>query len=216
MNTLLLRLAGPMQSWGVESRFTVRDTGREPSKSGVIGLLCAAEGRPRSQPLDDLASLRMGVRVDREGHLRVDYHTALNVYKASGGTKDTEVSRRYYLADAVFLVGLESSEPTLLEHIHRALCAPVWPLYLGRKAFPPALPVYLADGLRLDEGLEQALRQYPFQGRGTPPERLRVVLEDPSGETVRSDVPLSFAARRFAPRRVRTLWIRIDASAAAA
>ena len=40
MSTLLLRLAGPMQSWGVQSRFSVRDTGLEPSKSGVIGLLC--------------------------------------------------------------------------------------------------------------------------------------------------------------------------------
>ena len=34
MSTLLMRLAGPMQSWGTQSRFTVRDTGREPSKSG--------------------------------------------------------------------------------------------------------------------------------------------------------------------------------------
>ncbi len=44
MSTLLLRLAGPMQSWGTQSRFTERDTGREPSKSGVVGLLAAAVG----------------------------------------------------------------------------------------------------------------------------------------------------------------------------
>ena len=37
MSTLLLRLAGPMQSWGTDSKFDVRRTGREPSKSGVIG-----------------------------------------------------------------------------------------------------------------------------------------------------------------------------------
>ena len=47
MSVLLLRLAGPMQAWGTQSRFTVRDTGLEPSKSGVIGLLCAAL---RSEP----------------------------------------------------------------------------------------------------------------------------------------------------------------------
>ena len=46
--TLLLRLAGPMQSWGLESRFDQRDTGREPSKSGVLGLICAALGKPRT------------------------------------------------------------------------------------------------------------------------------------------------------------------------
>ncbi len=51
MSVLLLRLAGPLQSWGTQSRFRVRDTGREPSKSGVIGLLCTALGRPRTAPL---------------------------------------------------------------------------------------------------------------------------------------------------------------------
>ena len=67
MNTLLIRLAGPMQSWGTQSRFFTRDTGHEPSKSGVIGVLCAALGWGREAPLDDLARLRMGVRVDRPG-----------------------------------------------------------------------------------------------------------------------------------------------------
>ncbi len=67
MSALLLRLAGPMQSWGVQRRFSVRDTGLEPSKSGVVGLLCAARGRRREEPVTDLAALGMGVRVDREG-----------------------------------------------------------------------------------------------------------------------------------------------------
>ena len=49
MSILLLRLAGPMQSWGTQSRFLVRDTGMEPSKSGVIGLLSPLwGGRGRS------------------------------------------------------------------------------------------------------------------------------------------------------------------------
>ena len=72
MHTLLLRLSGPLQSWGVQSRFSIRDTGLEPSKSGVVGLLCAALGRPRSAPVDDLAALQMGVRVDQQGHLTYD------------------------------------------------------------------------------------------------------------------------------------------------
>src|SRR4051794_6138053 len=101
MSVLLLRLAGPMQSWGTQSRFSVRDTGREPSRSGVVGLLCAALGRPRSAPLDDLAPLKMAVRVDREGRLARDYHTAQNVLRADGsGLQETVLSNRYYLADA--------------------------------------------------------------------------------------------------------------------
>lgn len=67
-----------MQAWGTQSRFIVRDTGWEPSKSGVVGLLCAALGcsRDDDQTVVELASLRMGVRVDGEGALLSDYHTA--------------------------------------------------------------------------------------------------------------------------------------------
>ncbi|MBT9258212.1 MAG: type I-E CRISPR-associated protein Cas5/CasD [Clostridiales bacterium] len=203
-HTLLLRLVGPMQSWGVSSRFTVRDTGREPSKSGVVGLLAAALGRPREDRIDDLAALRMGVRVDREGEVMVDFHTASQVYKASGsGLKDTEVSRRYYLADAAFLVGLEGEDLDLLRRLQKALRDPVWPLYLGRKAFVPACPVELPDGLREHTGLEEALRTYPLITNRPSGSRLRLVLEDADGPIVRSDQPISFAERRFAPRRVR-------------
>jgi CRISPR system Cascade subunit CasD len=205
MNTLLLLLSGPMQSWGVQSRFTVRDTGLEPSKSGVIGLLCAALGRARDEPLDDLAALIMGVRIDREGRLSRDYHVAQNVLKAGGGIKPTEPSTRYYLADAVFLVGLQGEDLSLLQSLQEALYHPVWLLYLGRKAFVPGKPVALPDGLKEDTPLEVALSSYPYQGRGQPPERLRGVIEDLRGTWVRPDQPISFSSgdRRFNPRRMR-------------
>jgi CRISPR system Cascade subunit CasD len=213
MNTLLLRLAGPMQSWGVQSRFTVRDTGLEPSKSGVVGLLCATLGRPRHEPVDDLAALTMGVRVDQEGVMARDFHTAMNILTAGGKLKGTEPSNRYYLSDARFLVGLEGDDLTLLRRLHDALRDPRWPLYLGRKAFVPGEPVWLEDGLRPDETLRDALHYYPWQGRCRPqdrPPRLRLVLEDPAGSEVRPDQPISFAERRFAPRRISTDWITME------
>ena len=37
MATLLLRLAAPLQAWGADSKFETRKTGREPTKSGVVG-----------------------------------------------------------------------------------------------------------------------------------------------------------------------------------
>ena len=156
MNTLLLRLAGPMQSWGVQGRFTVRDTGLEPSKSGVVGLLCAALGRPRHEPVADLAALRMGVRVDQEGVMARDFHTAMNILTAGGGLKGTEPSNRYYLADAYFLVGLAGDDLEALVGLHNALRDPVWPLYLGRKAFVPSEPVWLEGGLRAGMDLHAA------------------------------------------------------------
>ena len=213
MNTLLLRLSGPLQSWGVQSRFGVRDTGLEPSKSGVCGLLCAALGIDRSDDaaLAELASLRMGARVDREGRLKVDYHTAQNVLKAGGGIKDTELSNRYYLADALFLVGLEADNLSLLARIQAALRSPVWPLFLGRKAFVPGEPVGLSDGLKAGVGLWDALKDYPYLGRPTQEQQLRVVVEDRAGAIVRADQPLSFQTRRFAPRRMTTALMEIPA-----
>ena len=206
MNVLLLRLVGPLQSWGVQSRFSVRDTGLEPSKSGVIGLLCAALGRPRHASLGDLAALRMGVRVDQEGLLRYDFHTAQQVLKAGGGIKDTEPSRRYYLADAKFLVGLAGESDELLRIVHQALAEPVWPLCLGRKAFVPGEPVWLEDGLRLGTELEEALREYPSLGHKSE-ESFRLVLEHDEGREVRPDQPISFARRVFGERRVRTTFL---------
>lgn len=212
--TLLLRCCGPLQSWGTQSRFTVRDTGREPSKSGVIGLLCAALGRPRSDPLRDLAALRMGVRVDREGRLERDFHTAGKggYYRIGGGVerKDLIVSTRYYLADACFLVGLESDDLALLSDLHAALRNPVWPIYLGRKAFPPGEPVWLEDGLWEGWGMEEALDAYPWLCTGgNPPSRLRAVVEDPAGSVVVNDTPISFVQnkRAFRPRRLRVSYV---------
>lgn len=213
MTTLLLRFSAPMQAWGTQSHFGHRDTGREPSKSGVIGLLCAALGRPRSQPVDDLAALRMGVRVDQEGSIRKDYHTAGmgGIYKVSGGVKsDLVVSERYYLADARFLIGLEG-DVELLHQLQTALQNPAWFLFLGRKAFIPAERVWLPDGLQhLD--LESALASYPWLGNDSNPhntsEHLRVVIEDANGPIIHNDTPLSFRPRRFLPRRVYIDYIR--------
>jgi CRISPR system Cascade subunit CasD len=208
MSVLLLRLAGPMQSWGVQSRFSTRDTGLEPSKSGVVGLLCAALGRPRDADVTDLAALPLAVRVDREGRMACDYHTALDVRKADDSGSTTVVSRRFYLADANFLAALEG--PTdVLAGLHEALARPLWQLYLGRKSFVPGAPVYLPDGLRDEERAEAALQAYPWcPPRRDPRARLRLVIEAAPGEgEPRPDEPLSFAARRFGVRHVVTRWL---------
>ncbi len=122
MGTLLIRLAGPMQSWGTTSRFTQRDTRNEPSKSGVIGLLAAALGIPREDwvQLEPLTRLAMAVRHDRPGIPKRDYQTAAcaasdAIIRADGGlAKDGGVvSDRHYLADAILLVSLESPDRSL-------------------------------------------------------------------------------------------------------
>ncbi len=204
MPTLLLRLQGPMQSWGTTSRFDERDTQLEPSKSGVLGLICAALGRDRNESVDDLAALQMGVRVDREGVVLRDYQTATGIVNAAGKVdmKRTVVSPRYYLSDAAFLVGFEG-ERSLLDQIHQALKTPHWPLSLGRKGCLPSPPVYLPDGVR-DSALQEALRDYPELIKGAGLQVRRLLLEATEG-TVRLDQPIApFADRRFGPRFVLT------------
>ena len=244
MSMLLLRLSAPMQSWGSRSRFSERETGREPTKSGVVGLLCAALGKPRDErpehadrwpPLAGLAALRMGARVDREGTIQRDYHTAgggrwggapYGVAKADGKTPATHkaeftvTSNRYYLADAVFLVGLEGDHD-LLARLDDALGSPVWPLFLGRKAFVPAESVRVPDGFLPDGELLPVLRSYAWlvqaeqrrlRAEQMPP-HLRLVIECEPGQDgePRQDVPLSFRLgdRRFGLRRVRDEWVAL-------
>lgn len=207
MATLLLRLQGPMQSWGTRSRFDHRDTWPYPTKSGVLGLLAAALGRDRQEDISDLAALRMGVRVDQKGVLRVDYQTAQEVLRADLKGRGNVQSWRYYLADAAFLVGLEGPF-SLLQEAHRALENPRYVLYLGRKGYVPSPPPYLKDGLR-EEPLEEALRTYPFLGRGReredprPEEGFLLVLEAEEGRLVYDQPVAPFAQRRFGARYVR-------------
>ena len=150
MSVLLMQLAGPLQSWGSSSRFARRATEAAPTKSGVIGLLAAAQGRPRSADLADLAALRFGVRIDQPGTLLRDFQTAHRF--DTGAALPT--SERFYLADAVFVAGVEG-EPGIIEELHRSLLHPVFLPYLGRRSCPPARPISL--GVRHELTLEQAL-----------------------------------------------------------
>ena len=156
MSTLLLRLAGPLQAWGTESRFNTRQTGTLPSKSGVIGLLAAALGRRRDSDLTDLRQLRFGVRSDCQGTLLRDYQ----IVRIPDKKDETNVTERYYLEDAVFLAGLESEDVGFLRTLEAALRAPVWAPFLGRRSCPPTQPLVL--GIR-EKSLYKALCDEPWR-----------------------------------------------------
>ena len=229
MATLLLRLAAPLQSWGSDSKFEVRKTNREPTKSGVIGLLAAALGlhRDEDQELSRLSALRFAVRVDQEGSLLVDYHTANNptpdeVKQARLSGKKVAapyVTRRYYLSDAVFLVGLESEDETLLSQLQQALTHPRYPLFLGRRSCPPTLPLCL--GIR-SGGLMEVLKQEPSQASAWRGSQMyaRIIADAQAGQAgavPQRDLPLSFSPihRQFGYRPVQEIRIRQETKAKA-
>lgn len=215
MPTLLLRLVGPMQSWGTTSRFDQRDTGKEPSKSGVVGLLAAAMGIDRENWVDlkPLTHLSMGVRHDRAGGAKRDYQTAQHIISADRSKiHETAVTIQDYLADAAFLVGVETEDRVLLERLHAALRNPVWTLALGRKSYVPSEPIWMEDAMQ-DMPLREALAQYPWIATQRKwealPEKLLMSLESEEGSGVlRMDQLLSsFGERRFGARFVRSEWI---------
>lgn len=194
MSTLLLRLAAPLQAWGADSKYDVRKTQREPTKSGVVGMLASALGQKRDEPLSNLASLRFGVRVDREGELLRDFHMVHP--NGSQNAKVPYLTTRYYLSDAVFLVGLEGDE-SFLKTIEQALKYPAFAPYLGRRSCPPEGRICL--GMR-SASLLDALRQEPWllsawrqSKRHAEALRLLTDAADASATAARQrDLPISF------------------------
>ena len=233
---LLLRLAGPLQSWGEHSTFTVRDTLAYPTRSGIIGLLAAALGLPRTASLDRFAPLMISVRIDRPGTPLVDFHTVggglprdKTVPTAEGGRRPpastTIVSRRTYLADAVFVAAVEGPAP-LIRDLCGALRNPVWGAYLGRRSCPPEAPLLVAGPVdnarelltRMPLARHQPTPRQPSQPQRTVSVDVVYELATDAGfsgtRTSLNDVPDSFSphSRRYRSRDVTISRIDLPVS----
>jgi len=226
---MALLLKGPMQSWGIESRFERRTTELFPSKSGILGLLAAAMGIDKyaeneSEEIQKLASLHCKVFAlhRREIHRMVDYHTVGGGYDDKdkfhrlrcaeiGKIKlrtDASLTYRHYLLDACFGVIL-SGETVLLEKSAAALQNPKWGLWLGRKCCIPSNPIFVA----LEEDKEEVWKKLLIQAgyKEIRDEDSFQYLEDVSGEEhlsdeIRSDLPIAYGApigQRHTRRTVR-------------
>lgn len=225
---LLLWLQAPLQSWGHDSKFGRRDSLDFPTKSGVLGLLCCARGASGLQAewLSAWSNLDMqvvgyvphdvqGKPLVRQPLLR-DFHMvgsgyddqdpwqSLLIPKTSEGKKavggGTKMTYRYYLQDMAFAVALQAPRDMAPEAV-AALQAPVWDLYLGRKACVPTEFIYqglFADAqaaLQAGQALAQE-RQRAFA--------LRVLQGEHDGEVLTlNDVPLQLGPQKlYRDRRV--------------
>lgn len=230
---LLLRLEGPLQSWGSRARWDVRDSDDEPTKSGIVGLLGCAMGIPtgdhRLQDQLD-ANLRLAVRIEWPGRPMIDYQTITGMLPTAGGgfkgrpgDPATIISPRTYLQDAAFLAILQGPDD-LLRQSADALQKPRWPIYLGRKCCIPARPVFetITDQYR---NIEHALEAHPWSCRWIEdfvqsqnrrrfpkkpprlPDKLRCTIEDDSGNLRRYDAVRINPARMYGTRNVRIIDI---------
>ena len=226
-----MRLAGPLQSWGEHSTFSERDTLRFPTRSGIIGLLAAAQGMRRGEPLDKFDQLTLTIRVDQPGTLLQDFHTAggglpraQTIPTASGGRRPEGtaivVTRRWYLSDAVFIVAIEGPD-ALVGEAATSLRAPHWQPYLGRRSCPPDQPLLL----RLTPGdpVQELRELVPLpahrvnEASDIPVEMITDAPGDDAPVTEVNDAPITFdrLSRRYRSRAVYRSTIQVPAVLAA-
>lgn len=208
-SSLLLLLKGPMQSWGDDSRYQTRATATTPTKSGIVGLIAAAQGRRRTDPVEDLAKLRLAIRVDQSGSLLRDYQTAQPWQTEPNDP--AKLVTRYFLSDASFVAAVESDDRELLEAIAQALRKPQYPLFMGRRSCPvhPGLVIGVVDGAAT-QALQQHRHWYATKSHKmeSPTKVYLPVYRDgepgEEGAVPRQDVPLSFNPqhRRYGWREV--------------
>lgn len=157
---LVFQLYAPLMSWGEAAVGEVRYSNAVPSRSALLGLLAAACGiRREAAHLDEFnRHYHFAIRPfsSREQWLR-DYHTVevpkenrKRIYFTrrdelvlAPEDLNTMITTRDYRCDALFHIAVQETEgaPIVLEKLAVALEEPVFPLYLGRKSCPPALPL---------------------------------------------------------------------------
>ena len=200
---LILRLKGPMQSWGLRAKFDNRFTETMPTKSGIIGLLAAALGLDRSDVagIASLSKLKLMTVCVKEGTVITDFHTVGAGHtelekclpRAEGKPAGNAVTRRQYLCDYEFLAVL-NGDADVIARCSAAVRDPVYALGLGRKACFPSVPVYA--GMCSKEDLVNQLKANKWQ------EGQRVICEIDKGGQLEQDVPLNFKTRKFTSRRI--------------
>lgn len=216
---LIMRLEGPLQSWGLRSKWDIRDSGPEPTKSGIIGLIGCSLGYSRNDArlVSELESnIKIGIRIENPGLPLVDFHTitcrlptAEGGYKGTVDDPSTIISNRTYLQDASFIIILEGPTDLLIK-IKESLNDPVWPIYLGRKSCPPTRPVF-EDLTTKYETREDALRNYPWCAAysNNTSNMLRYVNEDSHGKLERLDRMQISPVRMYANRKVSEEYIEL-------
>ena len=215
---LTLMLDAPLQSWGFASRFQRRTTGLHPTKSGVIGLICAAMGIGKGtdterETLPQLAALKMtSIAIARDYPRVEDFHTVQGTKRASGKpNSDPVVTRRQYLMNTRFGVIL-AGDRALLERMAVALQDPVWGVWFGRKSCIPAQPVFVTLASVFEDAWQAILRKLEMD-EALPLKtftRVEETTDFAAGTDSFNDQPVSFGradssteGRVFTVRRVR-------------
>lgn len=158
VKTILLKFSAPLQAYGTSSHFNIRHTDYYPSKSAVVGMIAGSLGyrRDETEKINRLKDINFAVRVDQEGTLLRDYHIAIK----DGAKPDVYVTNRYYLQDAIFVVGISSEDEGLMAEIEEGLKYPYFQNFLGKRSLPPTADYILCVS---DKELIEALSETEWQ-----------------------------------------------------
>lgn len=160
---LVLVFHAPLQSWGgacepSPNSESPRVSESAPTRSGVIGVIRSALGETGERDSLGLRSGRLLVRSDRPGTLTRDYRTIQRTHSGfSAGS--TIVSPAMALQDATFLALVSMPNNHDASVAAQALQSPTWAPFLGRRAYPPSLPVYA--GTVNSEDPRQTIEELP-------------------------------------------------------
>ncbi|TKI04079.1 type I-E CRISPR-associated protein Cas5/CasD [Martelella alba] len=186
---LVFQLYAPLVSWGVEGVGEVRHTASVPTRSALLGLLAAALGIRREEEtrinhfnqhyrlaVHSLSSQERWLRdyhtvsAPRESR-KYRYYTRRDELSLAPSEIGTIISQREYRVDGYWHVAVceTTQAPYTLAALREALLAPHFPLYLGRKSCPLALP--LAPRL-LSGTLREVFSKVALEMRASELERL--------------------------------------------
>ena len=223
MQYLVLYLKGPLQAWGADSRFDLRETMPYPTKSGIYGMLLAASGDsgPQKELLADMADAPFSVFTFKDdkpepGRLR-DFHMvgngfeendkwqSLMIPRKSDGSKavggGAKLTYRYYLQDKTFAVLIGFTD-LLAGKFAAALADPVYDLYLGRKCCAPTAMIFQGKFASESEAI-QKIRTLAEQDQLIPVLRIREIGSQQPDAILINDVPVAFGTHKV----YRDRWI---------
>ena len=232
MNYLLLWLEGPLQAWGHDSKFGLRDTLDFPTKSGVLGLILASMGKggEQSELLDALSSCKHYVysfcqdgisslqlidyQVVGSGYDETDELEQLMIPRKRDGnfSKDgkgrvagSKLTYRHYIQDGKFAVIAEIPSD-IADEVAYSLQNPVWPLFLGRRTCIPTKPIFRGLFNEFIQA-ESSLREMVNSNNLSMSFRVLEGRYENEGDVlVLNDVPLSFGEnKKYSSRYVTVI-----------
>lgn len=213
MKIIHLQFDAPLQSWGDSSTFTTRRTRPFPTKSGIVGLLASAMGITREEPEklshSGLCKIDPIIRIDKEGKNLNDYQ----IVRDSTINKINKISKRDYITDAAFTIGIIHENELVLNNIVEALQHPKNALYLGRKSCPPARPIFktVDDYLDIYDFFTKA-EYIGDEHKDKKTLTLQTLYTSADGSLALMDNPIDFskANRQYTTRTVKREYITIE------